>query len=421
MLKQMGWSSLLILTVASVPAVSQSLTVQDVPNPRRTYGGWVTDAANMLSPETETKINSLISQLEAQNGTELAVVTVPQTQPQKTPKAFATALFNYWGIGKKGQNNGVLLLISQGDRRVEIETGYGVESILPDARVSNIIQQEITPRFKTGDFNGGTMAGTQALVVALKAYQPQIVSADRNSLVEIVGFVVIGGIIFLVVLAILRSLVRWFNRPVLMEPTGRSRSSNLWGCSQNVACSVCSQPMQKLDSTVVLPYLSQAEQVAQNLGSVKFEGWQCSNCYPHLTGSGIHIRGYITVFNRFSNCPTCQELTVERSDRILQSATTHSQGIRQVTQRCHCCSYSWETEETIPCVSPPPVTTQTMSASTSTACTSSTESYNGWSSGTSSDTSSSSWSSDVSSYSSDCSSSDFGGGSSGGGGSGGDW
>jgi uncharacterized protein len=116
MLKQIGWSSLLILTVASVPAVSQSLTVQDVPNPRRTYGGCVTDAANMLSPETETKINSLISQLEAQNGTELAVVTVAQTQPQKTPKAFATALFNYWGIGKKDQNNGVLLLISQGDR-----------------------------------------------------------------------------------------------------------------------------------------------------------------------------------------------------------------------------------------------------------------------------------------------------------------
>ena len=69
-------------------------------------------------------------------------------------------------IGKAGQNNGVLLLISKGERRVEIETCYGVEGILPDARTGNI---EITPRFKQGDFDGGTLAGTKALVVALKA------------------------------------------------------------------------------------------------------------------------------------------------------------------------------------------------------------------------------------------------------------
>ena len=160
------------LAVISIPSASLAVTVESVPNPRQVNGGWVTDMANVLSSSTEAKLNQLISELEAKNGSEIAVVTVADTYTSQTPKKFATSLFNHWGIGKKGQDNGVLFLISKGDRRVEIETGYGVENILPDARVGNIIKQEITPRFKQGDYNGGTLAGTKALVKALKAYAP---------------------------------------------------------------------------------------------------------------------------------------------------------------------------------------------------------------------------------------------------------
>lgn len=76
------------------------------------------------------------------------MVTVPETVPANSPKAFTTQLFNYWGIGKADQDNGVLFLVSTGDRRVEIETGYGIESILPDAQVGNIIDTKITPQLK---------------------------------------------------------------------------------------------------------------------------------------------------------------------------------------------------------------------------------------------------------------------------------
>jgi len=62
----------------------------------------------------------------------------------------------------------VLFLISVKDRRVEIETGYGVEGILPDAKVGNIIETEITPRFRQKDFDGGTLAGTRAIIVSLE-------------------------------------------------------------------------------------------------------------------------------------------------------------------------------------------------------------------------------------------------------------
>ncbi len=141
------------------PGVGLALEVKDVPNPRQINGTWVTDMAGMLDEPTEAQLNSLISQLERKNGTELAVVTVPETTPSASPRKFTTKLFNYWKIGKKGRDNGALLLISKSDRRVAIETGYGTQ---------------ITPRFKQGDFDGGTLAGTKALVVAMEKPQATI-------------------------------------------------------------------------------------------------------------------------------------------------------------------------------------------------------------------------------------------------------
>jgi uncharacterized protein len=111
--------------------VSLALDVKDVPNPRQINGTWVTDMTGILDQPTEAQLNCVISQLAHQNGTEIAVVTVPEAAPAASAKEFTTVLFKYWGIGKKGKDNGVLVLISKGDRRVEIETGYGIEAILP--------------------------------------------------------------------------------------------------------------------------------------------------------------------------------------------------------------------------------------------------------------------------------------------------
>ncbi len=155
-----------IALLASLP--SYALTIEEVPNPRQTDSGWVTDSAAILSDRTESQLNLMISQLESHNGTEIAVVTVPETSPASSPKEFTTELFNYWGIGKVDKDNGVLFLVSTGDRRVEIETGYGIEAILPDAKVGNIIDTKITPQFKQGNYNDGTLAGTQALVNTLQ-------------------------------------------------------------------------------------------------------------------------------------------------------------------------------------------------------------------------------------------------------------
>ena len=177
--KRLLKASSFTVAVVLFPLVGLAVDVKDVPNPRQINNTWVTDMAEILDEPTEAQLNSVISQLERSNGTEIAVVTVPETAPSASPKEFTTALFKSWGIGKKGQDNGVLFLISKGDRRVEIETGYGIEAILPDAKVGNIIDTQITPRFKQGDFKGGTLAGTKALVVALEA--PQTASVNQQA------------------------------------------------------------------------------------------------------------------------------------------------------------------------------------------------------------------------------------------------
>ncbi|MEL7401213.1 MAG: TPM domain-containing protein, partial [Pseudomonadota bacterium] len=159
----LGFGLSLVLGLATL-SPSGAVPTSAVPNPQAENGGWVSDMANMLSAESEAQLNQIISDLEAVNGAEIAVVTVPNTQPSASPKEFATELFNSWGIGKAGEDNGVLFLVSKGDRRNEIETGYGLESILPDALVGQILRTQVTPQFKNGNFDAGVLAGTQAMV-----------------------------------------------------------------------------------------------------------------------------------------------------------------------------------------------------------------------------------------------------------------
>ncbi|PZD71452.1 hypothetical protein C1752_06369 [Acaryochloris thomasi RCC1774] len=161
-----GFASAAAIASSTLPAIAVS--IEQVPNPRQNNGGWVTDMADVLSAPTELKLNQMISELEAENSSEIAVVTVPETSPSKSPKTFATELFNTWGIGKKGKDNGVLFLVSKGDRRVEIETGYGIEPILPNTEVKQLIDDQIIPSLKQDHFDQGVLSGTSVLVTALQ-------------------------------------------------------------------------------------------------------------------------------------------------------------------------------------------------------------------------------------------------------------
>lgn len=175
-------SSVLAASLWLLPGAGLAFAVRDVPNPRQSNGGWVSDLAGILRQDTETRINGMIDALERQDGSEMVVVTVPDTSSSSSPKAFATELFNTFKIGRKGIDNGVLMLISKGDRRVEIETGYGMEERLPDAKVGNIISTAMLPRFKEGDFDGGTLAGVGEVIGSLSPdVSKNLPAADKQA------------------------------------------------------------------------------------------------------------------------------------------------------------------------------------------------------------------------------------------------
>ncbi len=159
----------------SISRSAKALTIREVPNPLLNNQGWVTDMANLLSPATEAQLNQIISDFKRKTGNEIAVVTVPDTAPSSTPKEFAQALFKYWRLDRtnywrfdgKGQNKGVLFLVSLTERRVEIKTSKSAMVRLSNARVRKIIQSEIIPHFKRGEFSLGIVLGTQALISSL--------------------------------------------------------------------------------------------------------------------------------------------------------------------------------------------------------------------------------------------------------------
>lgn len=122
------------------------------------YTGYVNDFSGILSPAEKSQIESLCSGLKKETGAELAVVTVKTTDPLDV-KTYAVKLFEKWKIGQKGKDNGVLVLLSMGQRRVEVEVGYGLEGILPDGRVGEILDNDVIPSFKQNKYGEGLYNG----------------------------------------------------------------------------------------------------------------------------------------------------------------------------------------------------------------------------------------------------------------------
>ncbi|MCP6758956.1 MAG: TPM domain-containing protein [Fischerella sp. CENA71] len=349
------------------PLSSLALTVQEVPNLREKYDSWLTYMVGILSDKIETKINQITSQLKAKNSTEKAIVPVPETAPATSPKKFTTEVFNSCGIGKKEQNNNVLFLISVGDCQVGIETGYGVETILPDSKVGNIIDFQIKPRLKKGDFENGTLVQTKTLILVLKSDRAlfankvtttnqvitpsQETSRNANTTLDnaiLCGLLAASGIFVLVVGS---AVYLGRSRKTFIKPKGCTRISK---GNYIFLCADCQQPMKKVDETTVALYLNKPEKTAQNLGSVRFEGWRCPNCSHKLTDSGLHIIAHKSHSSRFRECPHCQELTITRTEKIIELATQYSSEKRLIIDNCHSCYYHHHSEEIISRLPPPP-------------------------------------------------------------------
>lgn len=162
----------LLLFCLQLPAVwAQGPTPQSLRSPRPQ--SWILDQANVLSPEQEARLDAQLTKLEKTTGAEMAIVTLQDTDGRE-PKAYATVLFNHWGLGKRNVNNGMLFLVVMGRRRMEVEVGDGLRGPIPDQWVPGMLTRVVVPRFRSGRAHEGIAQGVQELIARVPHPRPRV-------------------------------------------------------------------------------------------------------------------------------------------------------------------------------------------------------------------------------------------------------
>ncbi|MGJ4951751.1 TPM domain-containing protein [Bradyrhizobium sp. HKCCYLS20291] len=182
-----------------------TMVLADVAVPQLT--GRVVDQTGTLSSSDIASLTQKLKDLETRKGSQVAVLIVPTTQPE-TIEQFSIRVAEAWKIGRKKIDDGALLVIAKTDRKLRIEVGYGLEGSLTDVTARRIIDEVITPKFRTGDFAGGIDAGVDRIIGVINGETlpvPQPQASHGNDLdfdsitsfapVALFGAIVIGGIL----------------------------------------------------------------------------------------------------------------------------------------------------------------------------------------------------------------------------------
>jgi uncharacterized protein len=217
------WALILIAFTANAAQAADQY-----PQPKGTA---VNDFANVIDPENAAKMESLAREILQKTGTSVVVATVPALGENEEISLYVNGLYKAWGIGKKGEDKGVLIFLAVKERQIRVETGYGVEGILPDGLVGEILDKYVVPQLKTGEtgkalynamFACGAYIARDANVQLTGVAGPYKTKAKPQAK----GVSVVGIIIFLIAAAVLlgtktgRQMLPWILL-MLVSSSGR--------------------------------------------------------------------------------------------------------------------------------------------------------------------------------------------------------
>jgi uncharacterized protein len=189
--------------------------------------GRVMDNAEILTEGMRRSLTERLKAHEDRTGNQIAVLTV-STLEEESIEEYAVAVFEAWKLGKKGKDNGVLIIIAPNARRMRIEVGYGLEGALTDSLAGRIIRNAMAPRFKAGDYDGGVESGVNAVLDALEKGEAAALEGDAGKEAQtssgfnldapdmpitmriLIGAFIFGIIGLFTVLGILTPGVGWF-------------------------------------------------------------------------------------------------------------------------------------------------------------------------------------------------------------------
>ena len=172
----------------------------------------VVDQTATLSADQRARLEAKLAAFEGQKGAQIAVLIVASVAPE-TIEQYALRVVESWKLGRKGVDDGAVLLVAKQDRKLRIEVGYGLEGALNDATAKRIVSETIAPRFKDGDFYAGIDAGTDAMIRVVGGEPlpaPRAATAPADGGVDIETLVFVGFILVFVVGGVLRALLGRF-------------------------------------------------------------------------------------------------------------------------------------------------------------------------------------------------------------------
>lgn len=179
------------------------------------------DYAGIVAPETARRLNAELAQFERDTSNQIVVAIYPKLQSDSSVEDYAVRVAQQWGVGTKERKNGAVLFFFMASHDIRIVTGYGLEGALPDALCKRIIEDEIVPRFRRGDFTGGTAAGVHAMMAAARGEYRGSGRTAREGRGGQNGGVVGGLMAFVVMIIVVISAIANRRRNVLYHRGGR--------------------------------------------------------------------------------------------------------------------------------------------------------------------------------------------------------
>ena len=368
----------LLLSFWALPA-QKALSWEDIPNVQlQDSTQFVSDVAHIIEPEALQRINETLQSLRQTHGVEGVVITLPTIGNDGSIEELALKILRGWGVGSKVDNSGFVMLISLDSRQIRIETGYGLEGVLPDALCSQIIAHRMVPHFKRGDYSTGILSGVQAIQETISANYEGATRTDGTEEGQVAEGVFNGLVVLLVLILCVVMLVSYKDEQTAPEQRikrlNRQIVSFLFialilmiGGSflliagaivvllalyailrhrlslEALLCRTCHQnQLQRLSDTAKLSLLTPAQQLEERLGSVHYLVKQCDNC------GAVERYGEVAGNSRYKRCPHCGTYAMQRiGTRRLRSADRRVAYIHRQEYHCLYCDQDHHTDETV--------------------------------------------------------------------------
>ncbi|MCI5120255.1 MAG: TPM domain-containing protein [Candidatus Electrothrix sp. AUS4] len=294
---------------------------------------YVNDYAQLLTPEDATGIRTMFTTLRNDPGIEAVVLTISSFRKYETEdttlEAFATNLFNTWGIGNKEKNNGVLILVAVNDRKMRIELGAGYPKSM-DMKMKSVIDEFTLPQFKRNNYSHGIYQGVRAMIAQLTGRKPE----DNRPLTAKM----------LSAVSALPSEARYGGGIVggLLSLFGLCFGGRRYLRKRKRYCPKCRTMMTRLNEVADDAYLDAGQVKEESLQSVDYDVWLCPDC------GTTKVISYNSWFSSYATCSKCKRRTMEVTSRTITSATTRSTGTGEKIENCANCGYHHTFSYTIP-------------------------------------------------------------------------